>query len=1048
MLYPKNRKRMIVTLLVAAGLVGLAATSHWWAPVVLRFFGANSAVIQALTAPIGVLVAIASLTVAILGLRRPTEPPPVDIKRPTEPERPSVFQPPPLLVPNPLGRDREIERAVELLRQRTSIAITGIVGVGKTTVLSIAVRRLWSMGNHPYTDTLYHRIAETGSEEERLGQVLLRIISIDPDAQVASAELEAKFAQARKLISGRTVLFSIDNADDIESLNVVKRVIENLPQLTLAITSRRIVWQDIPSIELTGVSAYEGVRLFEQKNGKRLADEDKQAVEELCDHYQGHPMMIWHMANYAERSGVSPQYLIRNLPSLDIDRDLSLRIDSIWSHIADNCRRALDVVGILNVATLRVDLATEVAEVSIDDLKRMEDECPLYLDRDVLHRDLSRFTVHESLRTWCRVNLESNRETSGGRSIEDLRVKIARFYIKLVKNSRLEKAEDLREIDDEWPNILGLIDNLSDPALALSLVDETIGDHFDDPNGYVPRRKQTISLLDRRNRILNCATEVGGLLAARVEKNLGHFAYWRGNHEMANELFLRARDRYKAGKDVAGEITTTWLLGYLADDENRFQEAESLYRAGTDLAEQRLSHDHELVPGGHHLIGCTLYHQGRFHEAETEFRRARRLVDERTSPHLLIRIERRLGSVDFELGRLDEAERRFRAVLALIERVERPRDGARIYRHLGVLELKRGNLEKAETFLEQALSVFLEMGAQRGQGYTLHGMAILRQKQGRLAEARDMCQQSLDIAMKTKSLYGQAAAYEELANILAAMGAVPAEVNRQRHHAFNIYSVIGHQKAERLLARLKEAGAMNPKLPEPIKGVLFDLMDTLADLDAAVYAQTHQGFADRLGVSLERFNWAWASSRDKSSTGTFNTTEARIRWVAKALETPPVEEGQWDEMVLEEEALWKKNVKLQERAVPLLQSLNAAGMRIAIVSNGPVAMLCLKDALGVSSLVTAFVLSSEVGVTKPGQLIYVRALELIGLQAGECVFVGDGNDRELDGAMRAGMYAIKVKRPRAPYADPRNESLDWDFEVNDLEELGGLFESRTRRTTV
>jgi FMN phosphatase YigB (HAD superfamily) len=105
-------------------------------------------------------------------------------------------------------------------------------------------------------------------------------------------------------------------------------------------------------------------------------------------------------------------------------------------------------------------------------------------------------------------------------------------------------------------------------------------------------------------------------------------------------------------------------------------------------------------------------------------------------------------------------------------------------------------------------------------------------------------------------------------------------------------------------------------------------------------------------------------------------------------------------------------------------------------------MACLREALGLSLYVDAFILSSHVGVTKPNQLIYTRATDSLRLQASQCVFVGDGNDHELDGARQVGMYTIKINRPSAPYTNLKKSSLHWDMEVKELQELKLLFESK------
>ena len=55
------------------------------------------------------------------------------------------------------------------------------------------------------------------------------------------------------------------------------------------------------------------------------------------------------------------------------------------------------------------------------------------------------------------------------------------------------------------------------------------------------------------------------------------------------------------------------------------------------------------------------------------------------------------------------------------------------------------------------------------------------------------------------------------------------------------------------------------------------------------------------------------------------------------------------------------------------------------------------------------ILSFEVGMKKPDACIYEEALRRLGIMPDECVFVGDGGSRELEGAKSAGIKAVQAK---------------------------------------
>ncbi|HEX3556392.1 MAG TPA: HAD-IA family hydrolase [Thermoanaerobaculia bacterium] len=938
------------------------------------------------------------------------------------------------LVPTPVthlvGRQEEIHEVCCALRQGTSIVVTGLPGIGKSTLVAFAVRSLWADGANPYTDLCFHRVSERDSAEERAGRMLVDLVArLNPSSAFESEDLEARFAQARRVLAGRRVLLVIDEADHDFSQEAVYTVRNRLPALTLAVTSRHGVWRDLRVLPLKGMSPAEGAELFSLEFGSVKGHED--SVAELCRQVGGHPMMITHLAVEAKHSGQPPEQVTASNSSASIDRNLAVRFDAIYDRASKGQRRLFAVVGILDTATIRVDLLQCVTHIQQSEIEALAD---LWLVH--LHREKRSLSVHDLVRVWCRERLDTIRD-----EIDDLRVQVAEFYQGLFTGER--SAEDLAELDCEWPNVLGLIDRLSDCESILSLVDGVIGDHFDDPSGYAPSRRQTSALLSRSKRLLDCCDRVGGDAAAKVEKNLGHFFYWRGDHENAERLFHRARDRYRELADRSGEACTTWLLGYLADDENRYQEALSLYLQGTEIAESLTPENNELVAIGHHLVGCTLYHQGRFSEAEASFRRAQSLITPGEAPSLWSRIERRVGYVAIARGRLDDAEAILVRVARQVEALRRPRDAARISRKRALICLRRGDLQGAETLLRTALADFKDQGFRRGEGSTIRDLATLARIKGNLDEAERLCHQSIHVAESTGSLYGIAAGHEEMAEILHDLRHPSAEIHRHRRRASNTYLSIGHQRGQELAADLDRTGAMEPPLPQPTRGFIFDLMDTLAYLDPGVYRDAKLHMAKRLGVSFERFLSAWEASRKNASTGVFSTTEDRMRWVGKTLAVK-LSEDECHDLAQREDEMWRTRVEVIEGSYLLLAQLRTAGMKLAVVSNGPVAMRSLRDHLGLGSLVDVILFSHAAGVLKPDPGIYNKALEDLGLAASCCVYVGDGNDRELDGARAVGLYTIRVRRERAPYASMKNQSIDWDRAVDRLDDIGAFFPAAGR----
>ncbi len=927
----------------------------------------------------------------------------------------------PLPVAAPVGRDAEVDSVCSSFRRRASVVLTGPSGIGKSTVLAAALRKLANQKRHPYSGLFFHRLAETDSATARLRQLLVKLITcLRPSIEPDDTE-DDLFAQARRLLRGRNMLIVVDNVDDEKSQRAVDSLWANLPGTTIGVTSRLPRgWDVLRRQRIGGLSAADGYKLFQRTCKGQLP---RKAVEDLCAQFHGHPMLIRHAAIEAQ-SGV-------HLPDIEvIGPDLAERFDRMRERTPEDRHGVFALVGLLEAASIRADLVVDVlsattrSEVSLRDLQSLDFQIP-----DLIVRR-ARLTAHQALREWCRRQRWDDTEI--------IRV-TARFYLKFLKQRRAGEPAMLLEIDEEWPSILGLLDKLTtpgrscDPDMALEIVREATGDHYDDLTGYIPKRKQIASLLDeftlldepeRRTRadvLLELSKQAGTLTAAHVEKNLGHFYYWRGDFDKAEELFQRACDRFRQLGSREGEVFATWLMGYLADDRNYYAEAERLYREATHLAIGMP--DQNLLGVGHHLIGCTLYHQGRFEEAETEFHLAQRLSSD---VHLRSRADRRLASVAIELGRLDEAAARLEHLETEVERLGRPRDVARIQRRIGLLALRRGRLAEAESRLSGALEQFRELRFVRSVGATSLDMAVLRSAHRRFADAETLAVEALAIARQTSSLFGEARALEELATILEQRRRLLPVARRYRQRARNIYTVIGHTRAMGLpAARLP--------LPKRVRGVLFDLMDTLAILEPGKYDQQQDACAARLGISTDLFRWAWRTSRDLAQIGALESTAARFQFVVRKLGMA-ISDADLEAVTDSAEEMWRQ-VTVEPLALPLLTTLRQRRIRTGILCNGPAAMTGLRESLGLSSMVDCAIFSCEVHVAKPEKRIYELALSKLRLNASEVVFVGDGNDRELDGARDAGLFTVKIKRPRAPYAEIKSVSLDWDLEVEGLQEL-------------
>jgi HAD superfamily hydrolase (TIGR01549 family) len=102
-----------------------------------------------------------------------------------------------------------------------------------------------------------------------------------------------------------------------------------------------------------------------------------------------------------------------------------------------------------------------------------------------------------------------------------------------------------------------------------------------------------------------------------------------------------------------------------------------------------------------------------------------------------------------------------------------------------------------------------------------------------------------------------------------------------------------------------------------------------------------------------------------------------------------------------------KYLTLFPGTVDLLRSLRERGVKLGIVTNGLSETHREKIALlQISDYFDAIFLADEVGMVKPDPLLFAHACRTLGGAPAHAAMVGDRYDRDIRGAIEAGLYAI------------------------------------------
>jgi len=128
------------------------------------------------------------------------------------------------------------------------------------------------------------------------------------------------------------------------------------------------------------------------------------------------------------------------------------------------------------------------------------------------------------------------------------------------------------------------------------------------------------------------------------------------------------------------------------------------------------------------------------------------------------------------------------------------------------------------------------------------------------------------------------------------------------------------------------------------------------------------------------------------------------------------------------------NYRLFPDAMPVLERLRDEGLTLGVVSNFEEWLERLLESLGVIPFFEVRVISGVEGYEKPDPRLFEVALDRVGVEAAESVYVGDHPFFDTEPASAMGMFAVLIDR-RSRYPDhsgPRITTLD------DLPSLIGL----------
>lgn len=228
-----------------------------------------------------------------------------------------------------------------------------------------------------------------------------------------------------------------------------------------------------------------------------------------------------------------------------------------------------------------------------------------------------------------------------------------------------------------------------------------------------------------------------------------------------------------------------------------------------------------------------------------------------------------------------------------------------------------------------------------------------------------------------------------------------------------------------------------------IKAVLFDLDDTLWPIVPVIqraenlmydWLQRHvPGVAQRVSIDGMR-------QRRQELMHTDPVYQLDLRRLRQAVLTEAFRDAGEDETLVEHAmAVFSKarnEVELYEDVRPVLGRLKARH-RLGTISNGVSDL----ETIGLAHLFDTSVAAWHFGCAKPDPAIFAAACDVLQVTPSEALYVGDDLLLDVQGAQRAGMRAVWLRRPDLGPVVPVDAAVQPDLicaSLNELEQwLGG-----------
>jgi putative hydrolase of the HAD superfamily len=227
-----------------------------------------------------------------------------------------------------------------------------------------------------------------------------------------------------------------------------------------------------------------------------------------------------------------------------------------------------------------------------------------------------------------------------------------------------------------------------------------------------------------------------------------------------------------------------------------------------------------------------------------------------------------------------------------------------------------------------------------------------------------------------------------------------------------------------------------------IKGLLVDLFGTIIPRPDM---KRHEKFMDSISDILDEdpvnTRKVWRKLYKRRITGVDDTSRRFVDHFLLELGSDYSEEK-----VKRIDTLWNELTGelmiFFDDVSPVLQVMRDSGLRIGLLTNCGANVPDIFEKSEIASRFDAMIYSSTEKMTKPDVRFFERGSEMLGLEPGQCAFIGDGDNDELFGSRDAGLFTIKIDRGEDSGDYVIKPVPPWDPTISDFNELSRVLKMR------